>query len=73
MIEELTEKEAAYLSEMRKHENRWVAVIKSEGASVIVGSGKDAVEAKNEALLKGFTDAVVFWVRPFNGRYISSR
>lgn len=73
MIEELTEKEAAYLSELRKHENRWVAVVKTEGANVIVGSGRDAVEAKNEALLKGFADVVLFWVRPFNGRYISAR
>jgi predicted RNA-binding protein with PUA domain len=73
MIEELTEKEAAYLSELRKHESRWVAVLKSEGVNVIVGSGKDAVEAKREAQLKGFADVVLFWVRPFNGRYISVR
>lgn len=73
MIEELTEKEAAYLSELRKHESRWVAVLKSEGVSVIVGSGEDAVEAKREAHSKGFTDVVLFWVRPFNGRYISAR
>jgi predicted RNA-binding protein with PUA domain len=72
MVEELTEKEVAYLSELRKHENRWVAVLKSEGVNVLVGSGKDAVEAKNEAALKGFTDVVLFWVRPFNGRYVSA-
>jgi hypothetical protein len=72
MVEELTEKESAYLSELRKHENRWVAVLKSEGGSIIVGSGKDAVEAKQDARTKGFTDVVLFWVRPFNGRYISA-
>jgi hypothetical protein len=70
--EELTEKEATYLTELRKHENKWVAVLKSEGVNIIVGSGEDAVEAKNDALLKGFPDVVLFWVRPFNGRYISA-
>jgi predicted RNA-binding protein with PUA domain len=72
MIEELTEEKVAYLNELRKHENKWVAVLKSDGSRIIVGSGKDAVEAKQNARLKGFTDVVLFWVRPFNGRYISS-
>jgi hypothetical protein len=70
MIEELTEKEAAYLEELRKHENRWVAVLESEDGDVIVGSGNNAVEAKRDAQDKGFNDTVLFWVRPSNVGFI---
>jgi Family of unknown function (DUF5678) len=66
MVEELSEKEAAYLEELKKYENRWVAVLESEDEDIIVGSGKDAVEAKRDANTKGFNDVVLFWVRPFN-------
>ncbi len=69
---ELSENKVAYLNELRKHERRWVAVCKSAAGDIIVGSGKDAVEAKQDARLKGFTEVVLFWVRPFNGRYISA-
>ncbi len=70
MIEELSEKEAAYLAELRKYENKWVAVLESEDEELIVGSGKDAVEAKRDAQAKGFNDVVLFWVRPFDAGYI---
>jgi hypothetical protein len=72
MIKELTEKEVSYLNELRKHESQWVAVLKSEDGNIIVGSGKDAVEAKRDAQSNGFKEAVLFWVRPFDGKYISS-
>jgi hypothetical protein len=72
MLKELTEKDVAYLSELRKHENKWVAIHKSEDGDIIVGSGIDAVEAKQDAQTKGFTDVILFWVRPFNGRYIAA-
>jgi hypothetical protein len=71
MTEELSETELAYLDELRKHENRWVAVLESEGEDIIVGSGKDAVEAKHNAQKNGFKDVVLFWVRPFNAGYLS--
>lgn len=72
MIKELTEKEVSYLNELRKHESKWVAVHKSEDGNIIVGNGKDAVEAKRDAQSNGFNEAVLFWVRPFDGKYISS-
>ncbi len=59
------EKEMAFLEELKKYENRWVAILESEDEEVIVGSGKDAVEAKTDAIAKGFRDVVLFWVRPF--------
>ena len=68
----LSENKVAYLSELRKHERKWVAVRKSAAGDIIVGSGRDAVEAKQDARMKGFTEVVLFWVRPFNGRYVSA-
>jgi hypothetical protein len=69
--EELSEKELAYLNELRKHEHKWVAVLESEDGDIIVGSGADAVEAKSDARTKGFDDVVLFWVRPASGGRIS--
>lgn len=65
------EKEMAFLEELRKYENRWVAVLESEDEEIIVGSGGDAVEAKSDAIAKGFSDVVLFWVRPFGAGRIS--
>ena len=70
MIKELTEKEVSYLKELRKYEGQWVAVLKAEDGNLIVGSGKDGVEARRAAQSNGFHGAVLFWVRPFNGKYI---
>lgn len=72
MIKELSEKEVSYLNELRKYESKWVAVLKSEGGDIIVGSGEDAIEARRNARSNGFDEAVLLWVRPFNGKYISS-
>lgn len=72
MIEEtIDEKESAFLDELRKHENKWVAIFESEGIEIVVGSGKDAVEATHEAEAKGFKDAVLLFVRPFDRGFIS--
>jgi hypothetical protein len=65
------EKEMAFLEELRKYENRWVAILESEDDEIIVGSGGDAVEAKNNAIAKGFSDVVLFWVRPFGAGRIN--
>lgn len=68
--EQLSDKEAAYLTELRKYEGKWVAVLESEDGDIIVGSGEDAVEARRDAQAKGFNDIVLFWVRPFDVGFI---
>jgi threonine dehydratase len=62
--------EMAFVEALRQHENRWVAFIEVEDAEVIVGSGSDAVEAMTEAEAKGFPDAVLLKVPPFNTAFI---
>jgi len=72
MIEEtISEKEMAFLAELRKYENKWVAILESEEGEIVVGSGKNAVEATNEAEARGFNDTVLFFVRPFDKGFIS--
>ena len=71
MIEDaINENELAFLAELEKHENQWIAFVESHGAEIIVGSGKDAVEAMTEAEAKGFPEAILLRVPPFDSGYI---
>ena len=71
MIEEaIDEKELSFLSQLEEHENEWVAFIEEDGAETVVGSGKDAVEAIKDAEKRGFPDAVLMKVSPFDRGFI---
>ena len=71
MIEDtIDDTELAFLEELRKYENRWVAIVESGDQEIIVGSGEDATQAKEAAQSKGFKDTVLFRVLPFDKRYI---
>ena len=70
--ETIDEKELAFLRELEKHENRWVAFIESDGGEKVVGSGNDAVEAMQEAERRGFADAVLMKVPAFDRGIIPS-
>jgi alpha-amylase/alpha-mannosidase (GH57 family) len=63
-------KELAFLEELRKHENKWVAIYEAGDEERIVGTGADAVEATREAEAKGFKDYVLFYVRSFNKGFL---
>lgn len=70
--ETIDEKELAFLNELEKHENRWIAFIESNGAEKVVGSGNDAVEAMEDAEKRGFADAVLMKVPAFDRGIIPS-
>ena len=73
MIEEaIDEKELAFLNQLEEHEDEWVAFIQKDGAETVVGSGKDAVEASRDAEERGFPDAILMKVRPFDRGFIPS-
>jgi hypothetical protein len=73
MIDEaINQNELAFLAELEKHENEWIAFVESHGVERVVGSGKDAVEAMTVAKAKGFPDAVLLRVPPFDRGYIPS-
>lgn len=71
MIEEaIDEKELAFLKQLEEHENEWVVFIQKDGAEIVVGSGKDAVEAIQDGEKNGFPDAILMKVRSFNKGFI---
>ncbi len=71
MIDEaISQNELAFLAELEKHENKWIAFVESHGAERVVGSGKDAVEAMAEAEAKGFPDAILLRVPLFDRGYV---
>jgi len=64
------ETEIAFVDELRKHENQWVAIHESGETETIVGSGLNALEAMREAETKGFYDTVLFKVLPLDKGYV---
>jgi hypothetical protein len=73
MIEEgISEKELALLKQLEEPEDKWVAFIEQDGAEIVVGSGKDAVEASRDAEERGFPDAVLMKVPPFARGFIAA-
>jgi len=64
------ESEIAFVEELRKHENQWVAIHELGGTEIIVGSGSNAVEATREAEANGFYDTVLFKVLPTDKAYV---
>ena len=64
------ETEIAFVDELRKHENQWVAIHESGDTETIVGSGLNAVEATREAEAKGFYDTILFKVLPMDKAYL---
>ena len=66
MEEAIDQKELAFLNQLEQHENEWVAFIEQDGAEIVVGSGKDAVEASNDAENRGFRNAILMKVPPFD-------
>jgi len=60
------------LEDLRQYENKWVALVESNGAEIIVASGEDATGAKREAENKGFKEVVLYRVSPADRGYIPS-
>lgn len=54
----LSDKELAFMDELAKHEEKWVAILRNGDNERIVGSGKYLKEAKRSALDGGFRDVV---------------
>ena len=66
------DKETAFAELVRAYENQWVAIDERDGVRFIVGVGRDAVEAANDAEAKGFPDAVLLRVPSFTATFIPS-
>lgn len=63
----MEKKEEKLLKELKTYENKWVAIRNEEE---IVASGRDAVEVKEKAEKRGFSDVIFFKVLPFRKGYV---
>jgi hypothetical protein len=68
--DEPSAKEVAFLEQLEKHENEWVAFIDGTDGETIVGAGRDAIEAMQEARANGFPNAILLKVPRFDRAYI---
>ena len=56
------------IKQLKNYEGKWVALLESD--KKVVGSGKDASEAKQEAEKKGYKDFILLKVFPFRAGYV---
>ncbi|MCM3870432.1 MAG: hypothetical protein ND895_07065 [Pyrinomonadaceae bacterium] len=64
------DKETEFAELVRDYENQWIALVEKEGSKVVVGSGRDAVEAAQAAESNGFPDATLFRVPSFTSAFV---
>jgi len=69
----LSDKQLAFMDELAKHEEQWVAILRNGDDERIVGSGKRLKEAKLSALESGFQDVVFMKVPSSHKIFIGSR
>ena len=67
-----TDKETEFAELVRPYEDQWIALDETDGVKVIVGSGRDAVEAAENAESKGFPNAVLLRIPSFSSTFIPS-
>jgi hypothetical protein len=56
------EAETAFADAVKEYDNQWITFIEKDGLRVIVGSGRNAVEAVADSDAKGFPDAILLKV-----------
>jgi hypothetical protein len=64
------EVESVFAEDLTPYQGKWLALVESEGVQHIVGSGADAEQAMKEATAKGFSDAYLYKVFPFDQAYV---
>ncbi len=64
------ENDSMFAEDLNNYEGKWLALVESKGSKVIVGSGEDAEQAMGEAVAKGFDDAYLYKVFPFDRSYV---
>jgi hypothetical protein len=63
-------KEDAFAELVRDYENLWVAIVEKDGVEFIMGHGRTAVQAANDATEKGYPQAMLFKVPSFKTRFV---
>lgn len=68
----MDDKEKQFAEELAKYPNQWVAIDMTDAEKKVVGVGEDAEEASREAEDKGYPEAFLFKVFPYEGQFIPS-
>ena len=58
------------LQQLKKYEGEWVALVESDGETIIGGSGSDAAEASENATENGYTETTLMKVLPSDVAYV---
>lgn len=69
----LSDKEVAFMDELAKHEEQWVAILRNGDDEQIVGSGQRLKEARRAALENGFRDVVFMKVPSSHKIFVGPR
>ena len=69
----LSDKELAFIDELAKHEEQWVAILRNGDDERIVGSRQRLKDAKQSALESGFRDVVFMKVPSSHKIFVGSR
>lgn len=69
----LSDKELAFIDELAKHEEQWVAILRNGDDERIVGSGQHLKEAKRSAQKSGFRDVVFMKVPSSHKIFVGAR
>jgi hypothetical protein len=62
--------DSMFAEDLDNYEGKWLALVESNGSQQIVASGEDAEEAMREAERKGFSEAYLYRVFPFDQAYV---
>ena len=58
------------LQQLQEHEGKWVALFGPDGDPEIVAVGDDAVDARENAIKRGYTEATLLKVLPADAAYV---
>lgn len=71
--EKLHSQELAFINELEKYQDQWVAILRKDDDEKIVASGTRLKEAKQQAHERGFRDVVFMKVPPSHKILVPTR
>lgn len=69
----MSDKEIAFMDELAKHEDQWVAILRKGDDERIVGSGLRLKQAKQSAIESGYREVVFMKVPSLHKVFIGHR
>jgi hypothetical protein len=64
--------EERFIEQLQQYEGQWVSILETKTGRTVVGSGRDAVEAKRAAEEAGYEEVILLKVIPASVSYVPS-